>query len=163
MARAKVDCQCEKCGQTFEVIRFFNRSTEARDYEKWAKENCTICPTCYRKEQQEIYAKRADENMRRLIGDGKLPDITGVSEKQIKYAENLRQEWIGRATEKDIEQYFELKKVLATPEAIEYLKKNDMTVDYFVKMNIKIHENVENLYYAMTKTDAKDIIYWITN
>lgn len=86
MARAIANCKCEKCGETFEKIAFKYNRTEADKWQAWAEENCTICPDCWRKLQQEEDASKAAEIIERF----NLPEITGKSDKQIKYASDLR-------------------------------------------------------------------------
>lgn len=86
MARAIANCKCEKCGETFEKIAFKYNRTEADKWQAWAEENCTICPDCWRKLQQEEDAAKAAE----IIDCFNLPEITGKSDKQIKYASDLR-------------------------------------------------------------------------
>ncbi len=86
MARAIANCKCEKCGETFEKIAFKYNRTEADKWQAWAEENCTICPDCWRKLQQEEDAAKAAEIIERF----NLPEITGKSDKQIKYASDLR-------------------------------------------------------------------------
>lgn len=86
MARAIANCKCEKCGETFEKIAFKYNRTEADKWQAWAEENCTICPDCWRKLQQEEDAAKAAEIIERF----NLPEITGKSEKQIKFAADLR-------------------------------------------------------------------------
>ena len=86
MARAIANCKCEKCGETFEKIAFKYNRTEADKWQEWAEENCTICPDCWRKETQEKDAVKVAEIIERF----NLPEITGKSDKQIKYASDLR-------------------------------------------------------------------------
>lgn len=86
MARAIANCKCEKCGETFEKIAFKYNRTEADKWQAWAEENCTICPDCWRKETQEKDAAKAAEIIERF----NLPEITCKSDKQIKYASDLR-------------------------------------------------------------------------
>lgn len=86
MARAIANCKCEKCGETFEKIAFKYNRTEADKWQAWAEENCTICPDCWRRLQQEEDAAKAAE----IIEHFNLPEITGKSDKQIKYASDLR-------------------------------------------------------------------------
>lgn len=92
MARAIANCKCEKCGETFEKIAFKYNRTEADKWQAWAEENCTICPDCWRKLQQEEDASKAAEIIERF----NLPEITGKSDKQIKYASDLRNKLLAK-------------------------------------------------------------------
>lgn len=82
MARAKINLTCSDCGESFEHIKFCNNRRDADSYEAWARENVTQCPTCYRKAQ-----------LARKLEGLDLPEITGVSDKQIAYARKLRDRW----------------------------------------------------------------------
>ena len=79
MARSKLTLTCQTCGQEFERITFHRNRTTANEYDDWARENITECPDCYNRrlyaEQDAIYH---------------FPPITGVSDKQIQYAETVR-------------------------------------------------------------------------
>lgn len=86
MARAIATCKCAKCGATFEKIAFKYNRTEADKWQEWAEENCTTCPDCWQKEKQEKDAAKAAAIIERFS----LPEITGKSDKQIKFAVDLR-------------------------------------------------------------------------
>lgn len=94
MARVKINCKCELCGGTFEHIKFKNNRTEAEKYEEWAKENITVCPDCYRRNEEEEAKKTASEK-------AELPELTGT-EKQVAYAEKLRAKIVSKANMADI-------------------------------------------------------------
>lgn|GEM_PF-2188729 len=85
-ARAIAECTCAQCGAKFEKVKFRPNSKMANEWKAWAEENCTICPDCWRKLQQEEDAAKAAEIIERF----NLPEITGKSDKQIKYASDLR-------------------------------------------------------------------------
>lgn len=82
MARAIAECKCATCGGTFEKIAFKYNREQADSWKAWAEENCTTCPECWKKEQ--------DEKGKALAAEYNLPEITGISDKQIAYAETLR-------------------------------------------------------------------------
>lgn len=95
MAKAKITCKCEICGGTFEHVRTCANSSAAASYEEWAAEHVTVCPSCY------AAAKKAEAKVRLAAyiaaefgTEHPLPKITGVSEKQIAYAESLRTKFI---------------------------------------------------------------------
>lgn len=95
MARVKLTITCEQCGQEFQHIRFLRNSREAEKYEAWARANVTICPACHAAGER---ARRWAEAESYLTSFGdeipQLPKITGVSEKQVAYAEALRSEYL---------------------------------------------------------------------
>lgn len=86
MARVKIMLTCTKCGKEFEHIHTCNNSAGASSYTEWAKDNITICPDCYHA------AKRAKEQaaLESYMEGYHLPEITGVSDKQIAFADKLR-------------------------------------------------------------------------
>ena len=86
MARVKIMLTCTKCGKGFEHIHTCNNSAGASSYTEWAKDNITICPDCY------YAAKRAKEQatLENYMEGYHLPEITGVSDKQIAFADKLR-------------------------------------------------------------------------
>ena len=86
MARAIAECTCATCGAKFEKIAFKYNRTEANKWKAWAEENLDVCTDCWRKLNQEEDAAKAAE----IIECFKLPEITGKSDKQIKYASDLR-------------------------------------------------------------------------
>lgn len=87
MARAVATCTCERCGKQFEKIaRSLPNRAAADRYEDWAQGNYTLCEDCYREYRRETRAGKAAP----LLAELGLPPITGQSEKQIRYAEDLR-------------------------------------------------------------------------
>lgn len=94
MARVKIECTCKVCGEKFTHIKFRNNREQADSYEEWAKENITICPDCYRRNEEEEAKKSASEK-------AELPELTGT-EKQIAYAEKLRAKIVSKANMADI-------------------------------------------------------------
>lgn len=92
MARAIANCKCEKCGETFEKIAFKYNRTEADKWQAWAEESCTICPDCWSKQKKEEDAAKAAE----VIKEFSLPEITGKSDKQVKYANDLRNKFLAQ-------------------------------------------------------------------
>ena len=90
MAKASVIITCITCGKEFrhEAIRANRR--EADSYAEWAKDHITTCPDCYRAQQAAGAEARYTERCESLG----LPDLTGVSDKQIAYAHKVRREFL---------------------------------------------------------------------
>lgn len=92
MAKAKAICKCAHCGKQWTAEATKNNRKDADAWTEWAAENYTVCPECYHAQkkttqetlEQKIYAKYADI----------LPEITKGSEKQLKYAEDLRRRYV---------------------------------------------------------------------
>ena len=90
MAKASIMCKCEKCGKEFKKEKICHNRREANEFEEWAKGNCTECPDCYK---ARIESERAEKS-RVLKEKYNLPEIVGVSEKQVAYANSLRDDYI---------------------------------------------------------------------
>lgn len=88
MAIAEIKETCAECGEVFTHRKECWNRRDADSYEIWARRNVTLCPACARKERE---AQRRADAMAMLEKYGAtLPDIEGVSDKQVAYAENLR-------------------------------------------------------------------------
>ena len=111
MARVKITLSCTNCGQPFEHIHFCRNSKEAASYEEWAKENITICPSCRAAAKNEKEQARVQEYLANIADAYPLPQITGVSEKQIAFAEKLRFRFVAESLmvyNVDVPKYFQL-------------------------------------------------------
>lgn len=84
MATGTATCKCAKCGATFTMSKSGINSSEVDSYIAWATEHCTECKECYKKRIA------AENKVRAESGCFTLPEIKGVSDKQIAYAERLR-------------------------------------------------------------------------
>lgn len=94
MARVKITLKCEHCGKEFEHIHMCRNSTEAGSYEVWARENLTTCPACYAEQKNAKRGAELSGYISSFSDRHPLPQITGVSEKQISYASSLREKFI---------------------------------------------------------------------
>lgn len=95
MAKAKIACKCEICGGTFEHVHTCTNSSAADSYAECAVEHVTVCPSCYAAAKKAESKSNLDAYIAAEFGtEHPLPKITGVSEKQIAYAESLRNKFI---------------------------------------------------------------------
>lgn len=95
MAKAKITCKCEICGSTFEHVHTCANSSAADSYAEWAAEHVTVCPACYAAAKKAEAASKLNAYIAENFGtEHPLPKITGISEKQIAYAESLRTKFI---------------------------------------------------------------------
>ena len=86
-------------------------STEAGSYEVWARENITTCPACYAEQKNAKRGAELSDYISSFSDRHPLPEITGVSEKQIAYASSLREKFIRDNLMKiqlDVSRYFEI-------------------------------------------------------
>lgn len=64
MAKASIECRCEKCGKMFVREKFFDRRPDADRWEAWMKDHliCVgVCLDCYRKDKDEKMAAENEE------------------------------------------------------------------------------------------------------
>lgn len=93
MARTSITLTCTRCGNEFKHIHFSRNQAEASSYEAWAVDHITVCPDCHAAEQAAKQQTALEEYMA-SFGEHQLPEISGVSEKQIAYAEKLRAAYV---------------------------------------------------------------------
>lgn len=90
MKRVKLTLTCKCCGREFEHINFRRNCADAENYEAWARENVTICPGCLAAERQAAKDATLADYIATFPARCRLPEITGVSDKQIAFARDLR-------------------------------------------------------------------------
>lgn len=131
MARAIAECRCSQCGAKFEKVQFRPNRKMADEWKEWAEENCTTCPDCWQKEQQEKAAAKAAAIIERFS----LPEITGKSERQIKFAADLRNKLLVQPeTAKNLQLIAEC---LNNEQCKEQAEKEGMSVEAWVAKAIK--------------------------
>ena len=89
MSMAKITQRCEECGNEFEHRKKCYNSKDRESYETWATNNITICPECYLKHKRQ--EKR--EKREKFYTEYGIPAITTGTEKQIAYANKLRDDY----------------------------------------------------------------------
>lgn len=90
MSLGKAECTCKSCGATFIKSKNCRNTREAAEYVSFAADYFDECPHCY----SSRIKKEREENADAIIKKYNLPDITGVSEKQINYAVDLRNKYL---------------------------------------------------------------------
>lgn len=148
MARAIAICMCATCGTEFEKVAFKRNRTEADSWQEWAEANCDECPECYAK-------RMAQENAKKVQALG-LPEITGKSEKQIRYAFDLRTKYAVDHT-KEIRYIKKMFQIAQTDEAKAQAAAAGMTVEEVFKATIeKMH--LQSALVCAIETEAHKII-----
>lgn len=99
MAMATAKCTCEKCGEEFEIYKKCYNRRDADEFEEYAAAHYTECRKCYR---ARVAAANADK-AKTVIEKYNMPTITGVSEKQINYANTLRDRFLANTSDSKIE------------------------------------------------------------
>lgn len=120
MARATAHCTCKTCGKEFTHIKdCFNRK-EADNYEEWASTNIDECPECRRARLKRENAEAAAS----IIEKYGFPEIAGVSERQINYANDLRNKYLCKEhTIREIENYDKIMGGMEDPETMKKFKE----------------------------------------
>ena len=128
MAVGTATCRCAKCGSEFKKSKDCKNRAEADNYVVWATDHYTECTECYKKRIEAENKSRAES------GCFNLPEIKGVSDKQIAYAERLRAKHfanyvVGTMAYEDF--------ITITDEEYETCaKENNMSVDELREMTI---------------------------
>lgn len=98
-----IDCFCRKCGEIFTVKKEFPNGLEAEIGAKKIEKQRTLCNECFVSEMQKKNARIAQQ-----LG---LPEIVGGSEKQIRFAQSLRERYIQKNEERILYIQAELSKI----------------------------------------------------
>lgn len=83
MAKATAECTCRKCGGEFTKVTYKQNRRLADEWEEWAPTYFDLCGDCYKEEQDQEIAERAEG----------LPELSG-SEKQIAWAIKIRDKFV---------------------------------------------------------------------
>lgn len=148
MAKGTAICICETCGKEFEVEKICYNRRDADQWAEWAAEHYCECTSCYR--------KRMDEEAKKEAEAMNLPEIVAVSEKQKKYAEDIRAKYI-RRSKTEIKYVQNMLKCLDPAEAQKIANTKGKTV---VEMLTSVFERrgVLSAYIMLTSADARQII-----
>lgn len=101
MSTASVWLTCEDCGKKFKYYRSGLCAKDARDREKWAKENITKCPYCYKKSEHRRFLNKAYDK----IKDLELSELTGT-DRQIRSASDIRAGFLYFEMDSDLSDVF---------------------------------------------------------
>ena len=143
------------CGHTGEV-QLFGTSKDRERKIKWYEEEA-LCPECYKKQQEE--------RGKALAAEYNLPEITGVSDKQIAFAETLRGRYLTSYSINDLKKLTEIMHELRTEHRAELdamLTKLGKTEDEFFAQ--RSHERgLGKAYTVLATGDALQIIDALNN
>ena len=118
MAMAKAICKCKTCGNEFAVTKKCYNRSDADNYEEWAKEHYDECTECYIARRKAETAEKAAK----IIAENHLPEISGVSAKQVDYANALRNRYLVEHDDR-IPLLLKMLAIEGTPKYIEAIKK----------------------------------------
>lgn len=157
MAIARVTLTCAECGKEFGVReKCFNRR-EADNREEWLKnQSDRLCPDCYRASIKNRKARRAAELMEQH--GYTLPEITGVSKKQIDFARDVRDGYLADHPDL-ISTYFDWRKwVEDNAQQIEAAcQQMGCTTEHAIDNSCKAY-HLDAVRLMLTASDARTII-----
>jgi hypothetical protein len=90
MPTAIIKCACKTCGKSFEITKECFCKAAAESYESYAEDYFSECKSCYAARMKKENAEKASV----FIAKYNLPEIKGVTAKQISYANSLRNRWL---------------------------------------------------------------------
>nr|DAT64062.1 MAG TPA: hypothetical protein [Caudoviricetes sp.] len=155
MSKIIAECKCRKCGVTFERVKYICNDAEAERWKTWTESNFDLCSDCWKQEQNE-HGKTLAEKYH-------LPKITGASEKQIIYAENLRAKYLADNENKlkdVIKMLSELHTVYVEQFTEAVTKSGKSEADYLRDSFSRLAYN--GAYTILTTGDARQIIDALT-
>ena len=142
------------CGHTGDV-QLFGTNKDRERKNKWYAQSA-LCPECYKKQQEE--------RGKGLAVKYNLPEITGVSDKQIAFAESLRGRYL-TSSEHELKKLTEIMHELRTEHRAELdamLTKLGQTEDEFFAQ--RSHERgLGKAYTVLTTGEARQIIDALNN
>ena len=150
METVQIDLQCKKCGEFFTVKKLCQTKLDAEIEERRiAKRRNPVCPTCFKVEQFAVAVEKA--------GKMGLPEIVGFTEKQVKYAFSLRNQYIEKNIGKVKKAKRELdaikeEKIQSVMEARGYTSEEDCIADAFRKVGLY------EAYLCLTEPNASRLI-----
>lgn len=158
MAIAKIEITCTSCGCTFTHRNECYNRREADSYEAWASTHISECPSCARERRKAEASRKLADKLSEL---GRvLPMIEGVSDKQIAYAEAVREQYLAARLD-DVTLYHEGMQQLQNPDAMA------ATLSACEEAGISLEEGIAHdlkeiglygVHISLTSTSARDIL-----
>lgn len=158
MAIAKVEITCKVCGCSFTYRKECYNRRQADEHEVWAISNVDTCPECRKK----AMAKQQSSGLEAILSrySIQLPVISGVSDKQINYADSVRGRYLSSDLAK-VEKYCKIMQALNDPaQAAAFAgmcDENGITVDEGIKQNMQAMQ-LGKVMLMMTATEARTIL-----
>lgn len=158
MAIASITLTCGTCGNSFTHRKECRNRREADSYEAWASINISECASCVRARRKEEASKKLAAKLSDL--GRTLPMIEGVSDKQIAYAESVREKYLAARLD-DVSNYHNGMQQLQDPDAMA------ATLSACEEAGISLEEGIAHdlkeiglygIHIALTSTSARDIL-----
>lgn len=158
MAIAKVTLICANCGNEFVHRKECWNRTDADNYENWATTHIDTCPECYKK---SLAAEKESILFDTLKTCGyKLPNLSGVSDKQIAYAEKVRARYLSNNIERIMAYHEGMEQTKDPAYMIAFAaecKKHGLTIEDGLMQSIK-DAHLDTVHLLLTCESAKEIL-----
>ena len=158
MAIASVTITCAECGKAFEHRKTCRNRSEADNYESWALNHIDTCPECYKK---SLAAEKESILFDTLKTCGyKLPRLSGVSDKQITYAEKVRARYLSNNIERIMTYHEGMEQTKDPAYMIVFAaecKKHGLTTEDGLMQSIK-NAHLDTVHLLLTCESAKEIL-----
>lgn len=156
MAVARVTLVCPTCGAEFTKTKTCYNRKEADRWEEYMKTTDMECPECYKARK----AADAEAAVAEIIAKFGMPEITGVSDKQIKYANDLRNKCLlSLDAEKAMARIAEMKERIANGEWAKAREETKSSKIQNVAQWYALHNaGVDKLVVLMHTADAHTLI-----
>lgn len=158
MAIVKMEIICRECGNTFTHRKECRNRREADNYETWAASHIDTCPECLRKNHA---AQQAAALATALEKYGfQLPELTGASDKQIAYAQSVRERYLAENISR-IAGYHKVQQLLNDAEQVanfaSVCEEHGMTVEEGIRQNM-MAMGLTTVQLMLTSTSAREIL-----
>lgn len=158
MAIAKITLTCSACGASFTHRRDCWNRTDANNYEAWAQANISTCPDCYHKQQVAEKAEMLAVVLAEL--DISLPELHGVSDKQIAYADKRRTGYLASSI-KMLKEYHKFQEAAKDEDTLAQFApicaEHGMTLEEGLRHELNAL-GLDTIDYLLTSTSAADVL-----
>ena len=153
MAKATITYTCKVCGSKTTKSTTKGTRKEADAWEAYAKDAYDTCPACYADQQR----KTESDKYAAIAAEYSLPAIVGVSDKQARYAEDMRRNYIidNRPL---IDRVQQMLRKLDSAKLQKLADAANKTPEDFLKSYMRDTMKCGEAYIALTSTDAREII-----
>lgn len=158
MAIASITVTCSTCGNSFTHRKECRNRREADSYEVWAINNISECPSCARARRNADASLKLANTLAAL--GRTLPVIKGCSDKQIAYAESVREQYLA-ARLNDVTCYHKGMQRLQNPDAmaatISACEESGLPLEEGIAHDLK-KIGLYGVHIALTSASARDIL-----
>lgn len=155
MAIASITVTCSTCGNSFTHRKECRNRRDADSYEAWASTHISECPSCAR-DRRNADASLKLANTLAALGRT-LPVIKGGSDKQIAYAESVREQYLA-ARLNDVTRYHKgMQNPDAMAAAISACEESVLPLEECIAHDLK-KIGLYGVHIALTSASARDIL-----